>query len=103
MEYPPGHTAQKKWVWLRTHACTHTRAHARTYRSVLRLTGINGDNDECLNCEFTHTCHLCHKEVFSSGVVQTADIFASGRYEVVAKVPPDSGLVWAIWTFHYEE
>lgn len=41
--------------------------------------------------------------VSSSGVIQTADIFASGRYDVIAKVPANSGLVWAMWTFHQEE
>ena len=36
-------------------------------------------------------------------MIQTADIFASGKYDVIAKVPARSGLVWAMWTFHQEE
>ena len=43
-----------------------------------------------------------HKAVKSAGIVLTRDLFASGRYEVVAKVPLSAGLVWAAWTFHYE-
>lgn len=44
----------------------------------------------------------CKKEVTSSGTVASADLFASGRYEVIAKVPAASGLIWAVWTFHFE-
>lgn len=40
--------------------------------------------------------------VTSAAVLQTADLFASGRYEVVARFPPVRGLVFAVWTFHYE-
>ena len=40
--------------------------------------------------------------VSSGAVVQTRDFFASGRYEVRAKVPRVEGMIWALWTFHYE-
>lgn len=30
-------------------------------------------------------------------------LFYLGRYEVIAKVANAPGLVWALWTFHYEE
>jgi hypothetical protein len=40
--------------------------------------------------------------VESGAVVQTTDFFASGRYTVRAKVPRIKGMVWALWTFHYE-
>jgi len=36
-------------------------------------------------------------------MVSTADVFASGRYEVRAKFPQVEGLVAAMWTFHYSE
>ena len=88
VEYPPGSGRTSK-------------------KNVLRLTSINKDNDQCKNCEYgsatEESCYLCHKVVSSSGVIQTADIFASGRYDVIAKVPANSGLVWAMWTFHQEE
>lgn len=45
----------------------------------------------------------CHKIVKSTGAISTAGLFGSGRYEVIAKVPASLGLVWAVWTFHYEE
>ncbi len=32
----------------------------------------------------------------SSGAVVTADLFASGRYEVIAKVANASGLIWCV-------
>jgi beta-glucanase (GH16 family) len=41
-------------------------------------------------------------QVTSSGSIATARIFGSGLYEVVAKVPQASGMIWAIWTYHYE-
>ena len=96
----------------------------KVLKNVMRLTSFNKDNDLCTtpfppnqcgdpnNCDEGTECHscwmrakklMCHKKVESSGIVQTNDMFASGRYEVVAKVPGDRGLVWAIWTFHYEE
>jgi hypothetical protein len=34
--------------------------------------------------------------VTSSGAVVTADLFASGRYEVIAKVANASGLIWCV-------
>ena len=40
--------------------------------------------------------------VTSAGLLQTADLFGSGRYEVVARFPPKKGLVFAVWSFHYE-
>ena len=43
-------------------------------------------------------------------VVGTKKAYASGRYKIVARVPPGNdgevdgmGYVWAMWTFHYEE
>lgn len=93
-------------------------------KNVLRLTSYNEDNTLCHypfppaqcgdqnNCDKGTPCHtcwmrakklMCHKQVGSSGIVQTSEMFASGRYDVIAKVPADRGLVWAVWTFHYEE
>ena len=66
-------------------------------KNVLQLTAYNEDNPTL--CPGPK----CKKDVSSSGTIATADIFASGRYEVRAKVPKASGLVWAMWTFHYEE
>lgn len=66
-------------------------------KNVLQFTAYNVDNPTL--CPGPK----CKKDVSSSGTVATADIFASGKYEVRAKVPKASGLVWAIWTFHYEE
>lgn len=40
--------------------------------------------------------------VTDGACVQTTDFFAAGRYEVQAKVPAALGMVWALWTFHYE-
>eukprot|EP01029_Cantina_marsupialis_P007904 TRINITY_DN19026_c0_g1_i4.p1 TRINITY_DN19026_c0_g1~~TRINITY_DN19026_c0_g1_i4.p1 ORF type:complete len:570 (-),score=90.73 TRINITY_DN19026_c0_g1_i4:93-1802(-) len=83
VEYPPGHIAKK---------------------NVVRLTAIAKDNGWCNECKnFGTHCDECHKQVTSNGALQTVDVFASARYEVVAKVPGDRGLVWAIWTYHYEE
>jgi hypothetical protein len=45
----------------------------------------------------------CHKDVVNSGTIASAELYASGRYSVVAKVANASGLIWALWTFHYEE
>lgn len=66
-------------------------------KNVLALTAWNEDD--------TSTCpgDNCTKIVHSSGTVSTANLFASGRYEVIAKVADAPGLVWALWTFHYEE
>lgn len=62
-------------------------------KNVLRLTSINKDNEMCsVPCQGA-SCELCHKMIMSSGVVQTRDIFASARYDVVAKAPASSGLV----------
>ena len=35
-------------------------------------------------------------------LIQTASLFASGRFEVKAKFAPVQGLVFALWTFHEE-
>ena len=65
-------------------------------KSVIELTAYAKDNvDLCPGPK-------CRKDVMSSGTLASAGLFASGRYEVIAKVPAVSGLVWAIWTFHYE-
>jgi hypothetical protein len=74
-------------------------------KNVLRLTSRNDDADICNN-PFTNPADkkkLCHKIIKSSGLVQTNDMYASARFDVVAKVPADRGLVWAIWTFHQEQ
>ena len=64
-------------------------------KPVLRLRAHSMDS----GCPGTH----CKKHLNNTGVVATADLFGSGRYEVRAKVPQASGMVWAIWTFHGEE
>jgi hypothetical protein len=66
-------------------------------KQVLAMTAWN--EDDASSCPGP----ACFKNVRSSGTVSTTDIFGSGRYEVVAKVANASGLVWALWTFHYEE
>lgn len=71
-------------------------------KNVLRLTAINKDNPQTCTC-VSPPCKDCHKVVVSNGVVQTRDVFTSTKFDVVAKVPKAAGLVWAMWTFHYEE
>eukprot|EP00750_Incisomonas_marina_P022064 INCI4835.5.p1 GENE.INCI4835.5~~INCI4835.5.p1 ORF type:complete len:485 (+),score=44.94 INCI4835.5:206-1660(+) len=66
-------------------------------KNVLALTAWNEDDKG--SCPGPQ----CFKNVRSSGTISTADVFASGRYEVIAKVANAPGLVWALWTFHYEE
>ena len=56
-------------------------------KPVLQLTAYNVDNPTL--CPGPR----CKKDVSSSGTVATANIFASGKYEVRAKVPKASGLV----------
>ena len=65
-------------------------------KNVLALTAWNADTQCCPG-------PACHKDVTSNGAVVSANIYGSGRYEVIANVANASGLVWAIWTFHYEE
>jgi hypothetical protein len=66
-------------------------------KNVLAMTAWNADNpDRCPG-------DGCFKDVSSNAAIVSADIFGSGRYEVIAKVANASGLVWAIWTFHYSE
>ena len=66
-------------------------------KNVLALTAWNKDNkDVCPG-------PTCHKDVSSNGALVSAGIYASGKYEVIAKVAKASGLVWALWTFHYSE
>lgn len=43
-----------------------------------------------------------HWWVSQSAILQTANIFASGRFEIRAKFRPVKGLVFALWTFHEE-
>ena len=73
-------------------------------KNVLRLTSRNDDASICSD-PFTTPADkkkLCHKVLKSSGLVQTNDMYGSARFEVIAKVPADRGLVWALWTFHQE-
>ena len=73
-------------------------------KNVVRLTSRNEDAIICSD-PFTSAAIkklLCHKTVMSSGLLQTSNMYASAKFEVVAKVPADRGLVWAIWTFHQE-
>ena len=37
------------------------------------------------------------------GCVATTDYFGPGTYQVIAKLPRNTGVVTAFWTFHYEE
>eukprot|EP00939_MAST-03C_sp_MAST-3C-sp1_P000229 g229.t1 len=60
-------------------------------RNVLRLKAT-AKNDGQDNWEFQ-----------SGALVQTADFFSSGFYSVRAKFPAVQGLVFSLWTFHYEE
>ena len=84
-------------------------------KNVVQLTAWSADDPE--NCPGP----LCHKLVTSNGALATAGLFGSGRYaraccrarrdtvlharryEVIARVPASPGLVFAIWTFRYEE
>ena len=59
-------------------------------KNVLSLTAFNKDSETpCVGLQ-------CHKVVTSNGAITTAGLFASGRYEVVAKVANASGLVWCV-------
>ena len=41
---------------------------------------------------------------FRSGcILETAKLYASGSFSMRAKVPAKKGLVFSLWTFHYEE
>ncbi len=68
-------------------------ARARALREPSRL----------LAAAFGLVCVARRLQVVSNGAITTAGLFASGRYEVIAKVAPASGLVWALWTFHFED
>lgn len=70
---------------------------AGVLKNVVQLTAWNAD--DVSNCPGPH----CHKLVTSNGALATAGVFGSGRFEVIAKVPAAPGLVWALWSFHYEE
>ena len=74
------------------------------HKNVLRLTSRNIDADICDDpfVKPADKLKLCHKVVKSSGLIQTNDMYASARFDIVAKVPADRGLVWALWTFHQE-
>lgn len=39
----------------------------------------------------------------SGAIVQTQSFYASGKFEIRAKVPDRKGVVFSVWTFHYEE
>ena len=41
--------------------------------------------------------------VASAAIMETRDFFSSGRFEVKAKFPAVTGVISALWTFHYEE
>lgn len=64
-------------------------------KNVVKLTATNAD----IRCPGPS----CRKLVVTSGAFQTSRFYGAGHYEVVAKVPAASGMIWAIWTFHYEE
>lgn len=69
-------------------------------KPVLALKAFNADGPSCTS----HTADgTCRKTVTSAGGLITADIYASASYSVVAKVPQASGMIWAVWTYHYEE
>ena len=40
----------------------------------------------CENPSDPVSCPTCHKYVLSAGLVETADLFASARYDIIAKV-----------------
>jgi len=47
--------------------------------------------------------NISQHPVDSSGaLVQTADLFASGFFEIKARLPAVEGVIFAMWTFHYE-
>lgn len=69
-------------------------------KNVMTLIALNKDASACGLCPAGKTCPGCHKEVVSAGAVQTAKIYASGRYDVIAKVPKAAGLIWAVWYVH---
>ena len=58
-------------------------------KNVLRLTSRNEDAGICSDPLVTPACKskMCHKVIKSSGLVQTSDMYASARFDVVAKVP----------------
>eukprot|EP00940_MAST-03C_sp_MAST-3C-sp2_P000259 g259.t1 len=60
-------------------------------RNVLRLKATGSFDDDG---EWT----------FESGaLIQTANFYSSGRFSIRAKVPAVLGIVFSMWTFHYEE
>ena len=67
-------------------------------KPVLEMIAYNADDPSSCKSEDLP----CRKRVTSSGAIITSDIYASGVYSVVAKVPPASGLIWAVWMYHYE-
>jgi hypothetical protein len=72
---------------------------------ALRAHANDDDTGEGKSCCNGTDCpgKTCHKIVTHSGTIASAGLYASGRYDVVAKVPASSGLIWAVWTYHYEE
>lgn len=41
-------------------------------------------------------------DVASTGVIETANLYTAGEFEVVAKFPPVNGVVSSVWLFHFE-
>lgn len=41
-------------------------------------------------------------ELASTGIIQTANLYGSGRFEITARFPPVQGLVSSLWLFHFE-
>lgn len=64
-------------------------------KSVLAMVAHNKDSG-CPGAS-------CKKTVSSNAAISTTDLFGSGVYEVIAKVPDAPGMTWAVWTFHYEQ
>jgi hypothetical protein len=71
-------------------------------KNVLALTALNHDSGCGTDSSGSNATASCSKVVSSAGGLITADLFASGVYTVIAKVPQAAGLIWAVWTYHYE-
>ena len=76
------------------------------HKPVLAINAFNRDNAACgttaNESESVGGSAACAKVVSSAGAIITSDIFASGSYSVIAKVPQAPGLIWAVWLYHYE-
>ncbi len=68
----------------------------------LLLTGLGNMYDGCLRGVNRNMTQRSNGKR-TGGAIATKDYFASGSYEIRAKISPDLGACSAMWTFEYEE